>query len=286
MGQQESLNYIELRMGKRPDGRIVAFDWYDHYQGRYAARGMRDGLATSFDSLLASEYGFEKSQITEGNVALMQQLIVEALNGNFALCLEAYDKLPEDVRKLRAVMLARQRAAMQLGSEEALLASLADLDARYGDDPELQLIINDYGFLTRDKEKALASVARLLEILKQDAAIYEMKALVLQGEGEIDAARKALQAAIQNDPDMMSPYWSLIDIDTQRKDYESVIATFDTLESRFGIELDPEAIAAAPSFADLASSEAFTKWRAERAPAPSEAPEPLLGQPGKPTMAE
>jgi tetratricopeptide (TPR) repeat protein len=286
MGEQESLNYIELRLGKRPDGRIVTFDWYDHYQGRYAAHGMRDGLATSIESLLISEYGLEKSQLTESNVASMQQLIFEALNGNFALCLEAYAKLPEDVRKLRAVMLARQRAAMQLGSEEALLASLADLDARYGDDPELQLIVNDYGFLTRDKEKVLASVERLLKILKHDAAIYEMKALVHQGEGEIDEARKALQAAIQNDPDMTSPYWTLIDIDIQRKDYESVIATFDTLESRFGIELDPEAIAAAPSFADLASSEAFTKWRAERAPAPSEAPDAPLGKPGQPVMAE
>jgi tetratricopeptide (TPR) repeat protein len=286
MGQQESLNYIELRMGKRPDGRIVAFDWYDHYQGRYAARGMRDGLATSIESLLVSEYGFEKSQLTESNMASMQQLIFEALNGNFALCLEAYGKLPEDVRKLRGVMLARQRAAMQLGSEEALIASLADLDARYGDDPELQLIVNDYGFLTRDKEKALASVERLLKILKQDAAIYEMKALVYQGESDVAEARKALHAAIQNDPDMMSPYWTLIDIDAQREDYTSVIATFDTLESRFGIELDPEALAAAPNFAGLASSDVFAKWRAAKAPAPSEAPDAPLGKPGQPVMAE
>jgi len=285
MGEQDSLDYLELRMGKRPDGSIVVFDWYDHYQGRYAARGMRDGLALSIDSLLTSEYGLSKDQLTPEAVAAMQQLVFEPLNGNFAAGLQAYGRLPEDVRSLREVLLARHRAALHIGSEEALTASLAALATSFPDDPELQLIINDYGFLKRDQAAALASLARLLVLMNEDAAIYEMKALVYQAEGDPEAAREALRAAIRNDPDLLSAYWSLIDMDAQAGDYEGVIATFDAIERQFDFELDEEAIAASTSFGELPSSDAFARWRAARA-AKSEQETAPAPAPGKPIISE
>jgi hypothetical protein len=261
MGEQGSLNYIELRLGRRADGRIVTFDWFDYSQGRSAARGMRDGLATSIESLLTQEYGLDADPIDAENLAALSQLIFEALNGNHALALEGFAKLPREIQLKRAVLLSRHRSAMKSGQEAAVLASLSDLSRHFGDDPELQLIINDYWFMRSDRVGALRSLGRLLERLEGDAPLYELQAMVHRGEHEPEAARKSALAAIANDPDYMVSYWTLIDLDVERKDYAAVKGWIDTLQSRFEIELDPAEIAELPVFAGFVTSPEYAEWK-------------------------
>jgi tetratricopeptide (TPR) repeat protein len=86
------------------------------------------------------------------------------------------------------------------------------------------------------------------------------RANVCLRKGSYDQAVAYARKAIDLEPDMPAPWYSLTSAYVELKQYPQAVEALQTLQSRFGVKLSRERMVSNPKFAGFVQSDAFLKW--------------------------
>jgi tetratricopeptide (TPR) repeat protein len=256
------LNYLDFILGKEEKGVIKILDWHDYAQGQLYTNSLRQALVLMIPqdkTLIGRLLGLSK--VDRKTVRAFSELAKLSREGKFDQWLEKYNKLPEDMKYSRIILVSRVLIASALGAEDQYRTALKDVNTYFGDDPTLSLLLIDHYFYEGDFETAHRALNRLNKYTGGDAAIDFLHANIYFMEKNYPESIKYAQLATQQDPSFEDSYWTLLNASIHEKKYQMAVNALKHLESEFGYEFDPKALANQEGYDEFVRSSTFARWR-------------------------
>jgi tetratricopeptide (TPR) repeat protein len=182
--------------------------------------------------------------------------------GNYKDALATFDGLPGKLKRNRNILMQRFAIAVGAGGAEYDTA-MHDLKTAFPDDPSLGLVLIDYHFNRGEYDQSLELIARLNEAVGGDPYLNFLRASVLFAAGRLDEAKLAARRAIEAEPALADPYWALLTISLQQKEFAETARLLTEIET--ALEVEFEDLSGFPDYREFVASEAYTSWVAERA---------------------
>ncbi|MBV9464048.1 MAG: hypothetical protein JO317_07455, partial [Verrucomicrobiae bacterium] len=165
------LNYHDLRLrpagaGTVAGGRSEAFDFYNYATGELMSQTLRRttllmlGNSAGLGDAVLKMLGVSTASASPDLVGEIKKFRDLVTDGKSAEALQLFAKFPEPVRKDKALLLIRLKAARAIGGEEAQRA-VNDYQAAFPDDPSLNLLLIDSFITAKKYDEAAACVERL-----------------------------------------------------------------------------------------------------------------------------
>lgn len=179
--------------------------------------------------------------------------------GEMAKAFEVFKTLPEDIQSNRT-MIELGIILTQSISEKDYLTQLQKLDTFFSDDKSTAFMLIDYHVLTNNLDKALASVENTMNYFGQDAALLNIKAIILLQAGNAIHAEMAVREAIDLEPELIAPYWMLASIHNAAEKYKELTQTFALIEETFDLSISPQNLRDTPEYDNYTQSAEFKHW--------------------------
>jgi hypothetical protein len=175
--------------------------------------------------------------------------------------LEIYERLPQSLMRMKAVLNGRLVAAAMI-SEADYLRAFDDFRKYYPDEPGLDLTASNAFLIRKAYDQALACVARADKALGGDPYLKVTRAIILLEQGKADASWKMAERALAEDPTLLPAYNFLISHSIQTRNFAKTAELLTTVESKFHWKV-PD-LAADPAFAEFVKSESYKAWMKSR----------------------
>jgi hypothetical protein len=217
-----AIGYLEMVVAKREGASPRAVDVYLFTTGEWLSKSLTD-ITNSLD---------RESAEALSEVAKLVRSARE--KSEWKAVLQAIDNLPVKVRATKAMQSARVQAASNIGDEEYSTV-LAEFEAKFPNDPSLDLIAIDAYMLRKQLDKIPPLYARLSERTGGDAHLDAQLAMILlelkQPEKALAAAKKATAA----EPELKVAWEQLGAAQARTADFDGVLATQRELKRRFDV---------------------------------------------------
>jgi len=172
---------------------------------------------------------------------------------------ELYNRLPENVRKEKSVMLANVMASSQI-DDTTYGRALDEFRAAFPRDAGVDLMSIDAYILKERYDDALGAIDRLDASVGGDPYLDVLRANVHIKAGSLARAQEAASRAAQQEPTLVPAYWSLISIALARKDYAETVRLLTRLRDGMGVQLAD--LSTIPEYAGFVDSLEYRKWLA------------------------
>jgi hypothetical protein len=256
-GAFAGVDYSEVVLG--PDGRMR--DWYTYSAAASNSAMVRQMLALSLQreggGMLAGLLGIER--VDDALLAAFEAFVVRRRSGDMAGALAALDGMQGPIRDSRLWLVMRVQAASGV-DETAYLAALADLDRRFGDEPELQLLLLDRSFATGDYRTVIDVLARFERGVIEDEITNTVQCQAAIEGGLLDEAKSACARAIELAPGREDAWMLQLVVLGSQRDTDGLIAHLQSYDRQFGPVIDLDALQSGSEFAWLREDRAFQRW--------------------------
>lgn len=265
------VNYHEFLVARTADGTVRVVDYYTAAQGEMVTDMIRRSFlpeakrAIKDDANLADS---DKAHITGG--PLMLRMINYYHQGDYAKAIKTYEALPEALQREKVMLLPRIAAAQQVGEKE-YRAALADLQKFHPNDRCVELLSIDAHLYNKDYDQALASIDAVDKSVGGDAYLNVLRAGVFVTQEKYDKAREAAEKAIADEPQLISAYWTLVNIALTEKKFDRVVELFNTIERDFTIEFAD--LTTIEDYAEFVKSPEYKAWIESRPKAAPQEPQ-------------
>ena len=228
-------NYHLWRLQQNENNDVVGIDMYVFVSGESFGETMRRITLLSVPK--DDRSFFQKLTGTEKTLTKSQGEMLKILEGtqkkDYALILESYAKLPAKLKKVKSIMLMRMMAAMQ-GDEDEYVKALEDYKKQHPNDVSADLAGIDLYFLKKQYKEMQESIDRLEKAVGEDGHLGMLRGVGYTQEGKFDKAKQSLEKAISIEPELESPYWTLVQLGLTQKDFTLVTETLKKLVDKFG----------------------------------------------------
>jgi hypothetical protein len=253
------LNYHDLLLSESEDGTVAIVDMFIYSLGEWVSQTARRGflpLAAQLgqDSLTPMKPGENQYLDNIPNILKMQ---AHYQQGSFDDALAVFYSMPDELKKNRNILMIRFAIAVQVGGEE-YNAAMLDLKNTFPDDPSLDLVLIDHYFNKKQYSEALKIVDRIDRSVGGDPYLDFMRANVLYADGRKSEARKAARRAIEHEPGLEDPYWTLVTISLDEKDFVETARLLGEIENRHGIVIGD--LSLIPEYSEFLESAAYDSW--------------------------
>lgn len=258
-------NYHEMLLVER-NGKIRVGDIYILLLGEfYSVTAGR----TIVPALLRVNQNFIKKFFTKKPDFLKYSKEIKNLTalfkrGDFSGTLKAYKKLPASLQKDKMIFIYRFRAASAIGCESPEYSSMiSDLQKFYPGDPCLNFIMIDTYFTNGKYGKVLKCIDNIKNFVgTKDAYLIFLEGNALMAQGKYQQAVKKQEQAIKTEPQLQEPYFALITIYLQQKNWKKVIDSIELAEKRLNLVFDN--VESAPGYSEFVKSKEYKKWKNSR----------------------
>jgi tetratricopeptide (TPR) repeat protein len=261
----EGCNYHEYLLIKR-SGKVVTGDIYVLLSGEYLSKTVG---RTSVPALLRASQGAIKKLFSKEADLIkydkeMKQLINSCNRGDADSVFKAYNKLPESLKKDKLVLILRFRAAAMKGIESPEYKSvIADMQKYYPNDACLNFIMVDSYFLNGKFDKVRESLEYVKKFVgKKDAYIMFLEGNTYMAQKKYEQAIEKQNEAIKTEPTLDAPYFSLISIYLQEKNWKEVVNTIERAEKALNLVFDN--MENVPDYSEFLKSKEYKDWKKTR----------------------
>ncbi len=267
--QNGGLNYHEYEIFYDDDGKFRIGDAYVMSTGEYLSETFRfllepallthQSIMDDLSKIAAIIKGDRQEYMQD--MEKVQLIRNEFQKGNYQKAHEIYIGMGDEARMKKAVQLMNIKTVTQLS--DSLTIKYTDIyQESFPGDPSLQLMMIDNYFLKKQYDRAINAINGLMVLVGQDDGHLEnMKAQIHLVAGNSEKFVEHARAAIQLEPWLPDPYFSLIQFHIAVKDYDIVVELMKLLEKEASITFSEENLKANDTFKGLLSSEAYKKWR-------------------------
>jgi hypothetical protein len=253
------LNYTDLMLARRADGKIRAVDFYNHASGELMSETLRRAVvqfaASENSGILARLTGAENDYVK--NASRLKEISRAVIEGRGRDALSMCDSLPESMRKDKTIIIARVRAASDL-DEPTYMAAMEEFRNAFPNDPALDIMSIDYYFVRKEYDKTLEMIDRLDKAVGGDAYLDLFRANMLLVAGRVAAAKAPAQRYSRATPEKSDGPMTQLSISLAQKDHSETLRLMNLLEQKFGMEWnDPKTV---PEYAAFARSPQYREW--------------------------
>ncbi len=260
---EHGLNYFELKLARGMDGRVRVYDWYDYAQGTDFSTMVAQLAGLMVRDRASLERAAEVSALSKKEADQLIRFIEDLRTDRYASALATFETMPESLRRSRALLIQRVKAASRVKEEGAYQQALADLARHHGDDPRLALMLADHFFYTGERTRLFESLGRLSRFLgREDAGLVYMDSVYRLLLGDPARAEVAARRAMALEPAYESPYWILVQSLLTQQKYAMVTDTLREMGARFGYTFSRENFEGRREFAEYLESPSFRAWLA------------------------
>jgi hypothetical protein len=245
--EMRGVSYHDYVLARRDDGVVMAVDIYVLPSGELLSDTVRRAFA--------GEHGADEQ------ARAIEQLTSDVQAGRHQQALAGFDELPSAAKRDKTLLLLRLRAAQDV-DDRAYAAALSDLERYHPEDPSIDMLSIDGYLLKKQYDLALRSVGRLEKTLGGDPYLNVLRANINFESGNLDAARRAAEAAVAESPKLEVGYWALVTVLLKQQDIAAALPLMARLEDEFGADLS--SVEEQPLYKHLVSSPQYEAWRAER----------------------
>lgn len=232
--KQGDFNFVELRVGRAPGGRVCVVDKRDLGSGNWSSEELRRAyltdLATRRPERIAA-LPSEHRALAEhaADIARLSALVGEQ---KCAEAVELYKSLPEELRTTRMLLLPMIRCARTV-APEVYEQALQGLRSRYPADGSSALIVLTDDLARADYDDALVRLDQLAAAVGDDAWLDVCRSTVFEKKDDLESARKALQRALEREPGLKRAYNARLDFALRHDEHELVFETLKAIDAHF-----------------------------------------------------
>jgi tetratricopeptide (TPR) repeat protein len=255
-----ALDYFEFELARRADGKVVATDYYVFRSGELVSQTVRRHYR-SIASAASKAVGRSKLSRQEMDLAENNRKVSEmqacSHAGNARLALEIYAQLPAALQNEKTVLLTRLEAANMVGGKQYDEAMQA-LRLAIPDDPCLDFVLVDYYSARHQYDEVRAVIDRLDARIGGDPYQDARRALSFLEEKKYKLARDHAQKAIAAEDTLLLPYFVLLQIALEEKDFEEVARLLTVVEGK-SLMTFPE-LTTISAYAEFVKSPQYQTW--------------------------
>jgi tetratricopeptide (TPR) repeat protein len=251
---EAGLNYHDLLLARRPDGKVKVVDMHVYMSGELLSETFRRAYIQAaaqangglVDRLTGADQKFVKYFEKLGDMAEAGR------NGKYAEVLNIYKSLPPDIKMEKSLLIVRLGAAQNVGDDKEYSQSIEDFRTAHPNDACIDILSIDYYLLKKQYREALDCIDRVDRALEGDPFLETFRANIHTEQDDLVAARADLKRALDADPGMTDAYWSLIGISLKEKNHDETLKTLRLLRDKFGIAIGD--LTATPLYKEFAES--------------------------------
>lgn len=269
LGAEGGVNYHDWIVGTDARGRVRFQDAYVAMTGEEISQTLRRvyiiGAVQAHPTLLGKLTGADKQYAA--NLSSVVQIIRDVQGGNYSAALTSYQSLPQDLRENKSMMVLRLAAASRLQDQrpQDYNAAMSEFRRLFPHDACLDLVCLDQLIQAGAYPEARRSIDRIEAFTGQDAYLDTIRGNVYRlqgGSANLAAAQREYNKAIAADPTLHQPYWGLVNISLQSKDFDRTAELLDRIQRELHAGIaDLEKL---PAYAEFVKSDAYRKWKAAR----------------------
>jgi hypothetical protein len=259
----EGVNYHDIVLDQRADGRIVGSDIYDFTSGEFlsatARRAYLLALLRIAEAPQARLRGVEREYVQHFvKVTTMNRLVQ---TGDYKQVLTLYDQLPTGLQQDKNVLLIRLKAAQNVGLKEYSEA-IENLRAFHPNDLCADLFSIAYFQQEKQPQKALDIVSRLEKALGGDPYLYVLRSAIYLEANDPLSARKAAEQAIAEEPTLQEAYWARVAVARHEKKFDETLKQLREIDEKFAPTF-PD-FGSLPEYAEFVKSPQYQEWLKSR----------------------
>ena len=269
LGAGGGVNYHDWIVGTDARGQVRFQDVYIAVTGEDMSQTLRRlyiiGAVQSHPTMFDKLTGADKQYAA--NISTVLQINRDVQAGNYSAALTSYQSLPQDLRENKSMMVVRLAAASKLKSQRPkdYNAAMSDFRRLFPHDPCLDLVCLDQLVEAGEYADARRSIDRIEAFTGQDAHLDTIRANMYRlqgGSANLSAAQKEFNKAIAAEPTLHEPYWGLVKISLQEKDFDRTVELLNRIQRELHVRIaDLEKL---PDYTEFVKSDAYRKWKAAR----------------------
>lgn len=269
LNARSGVNYHDWIVGTDARGRLQFQDAYIALTGEDLSQTFRrmyilgavQGNPTFLDKLTGADKQYA------ANLSTVLQINRDMQGGNYSAALTSYQSLPQDLRENKSMMMERLMAASKLRGQrpQEYRAAMSDFRRLFPHDACLDLVCLDQLFEAGEYADARRSIDRIEAFTGSDAHLDTIRGKMYRlqgGSANLAAAQKEYDKAIALEPTLHEPYWGLVTLSLQSKDFDRTVELLNRIQRELHVRIaDLEQL---PAYAEFVKSDAYRKWKAAR----------------------
>jgi tetratricopeptide (TPR) repeat protein len=259
MISNSGLNYHDFLLAGESGGVVRIVDFYNYLSGEWFSLTLRRSflplIADSNRKLLDRLSSDESAYVRNVPRILEMQRLYST--GKHDEALEIFDSFPEELKRDKNLLLMRFNIAAQAG-DEAYRAAMVDLKRRLPDDPALDFTLIDHYFYAGQYGKALDIIDSIDRKVEGDPYLDFFRANIHFTDGNWDGAKRYARKAIEREPDLEDPYWTLVTISLNERDYAETARLLSAMEDNLGFVIGD--LLDVTEYSGFRQSESYRRW--------------------------
>ncbi|HWF67401.1 MAG TPA: hypothetical protein VN670_08850, partial [Acidobacteriaceae bacterium] len=244
LGAGGGVNYHDWIVGTDAAGRMRFQDAFIALTGEEISQSLRRlyivGAVQGNPTLLDKLTGVDKQYAA--NISTVLQIIRDAQGGNYSAALTSYQSLPQGLRENKTMMVLRLGAVSNLQKQrpQEYNAAVSDFRRLFPHDACLDLVCLDQLIETGAYPEARESIDRIEAFTGQDAYLDAMRANMYRlqgGSANLSAAQKEYEKAIALEPTLHEPYWGLVYLSLQNKDFDRTVELLNRIQRELHVRI-------------------------------------------------
>lgn len=263
------VNYFEFELARYPDGQIGMVDLQTAMTGepftqtirRLILPAIKEGKRGTQDRLTGRErpYLDNIQKITEINAAVRT-------GQNAGKALATFRSLPAELQKEKMFQIFALQLAQNV-SEDDYSKEMKRFRETHPNDPAMDIISIDFLSVKKQYVKALECIDSLDRSVGGDPFLHNMRGNMYFMDEKWDDAKKSFQKAIQEEPTLHDPYWGMVAVTINQKNYDETVVWLKKVVTDAGTEVDFKGIKSGELYRDFIKTQqfkSFETWYRER----------------------
>jgi tetratricopeptide (TPR) repeat protein len=257
----EGVDYLEFLVDRDDSGEYRAIDWYQLTQGRLVSQGLGAMIRLVNDPNQSFLHRlFATTSFNAETMDKLRQLGALDRQGKYAESVALMNQLPPDLADSLEMLRLRVADAAHAKDNAEYYRVLGILARKYGDDPSVALLLMDYYLREKQFDKVQTGFTIIENRVGSDGLTNMMRSNFCQQMGAYDQGVTYARKAVELEPDLRRAWLALASGYLLQKNYPQAVATYRTMQTRFGLTFTREQFASNPNFGPLVQSDAFKKW--------------------------
>jgi hypothetical protein len=253
--------YIEFVVQADAKGGVKIVDWAPLSGGELFSEvigRMARILSDPAPGLIQTLLGMPK--IDEVTAKRMKSIAEMRRKGDLRGAYREMEKLPAAIADSRVMLAQRASLASEAGDDDGYRKMLARLEQLHGNDPAAAFMLLDHYYYTQDLDKVLQGITAIEGRVGVDGMTQMLRANIYMMLGKHAEAVTYARKAIEVEPDMNKPYFTLAQSHVALGQFAEAVKTYTTLQEDFGYEFTKENFAQDATFTKFVDSPQFKKW--------------------------
>ncbi len=242
----DGVNYLEFYIGKNDKDEVLAYDFYSFLSAERVSDTLSNLLDTGFGDV-------EVMRNPERLARAMAEVERHMAANRFEEARAALASLPKSLRTSHTIMLHDLQIAANL-DEATYLAAIDAFEAKFPDDPSLDMVLLDGFYMRKAYAEAAASVERLSRRVGGDPYLDALRAGILSEQGKHAEARALVKRAWDAEPELENIHWVRARVAAREGRFDEVSAALGHLHTAFGVTFTRADIEADPVLAGFVES--------------------------------